>query len=309
VDYTLYILTGPTAVGKTEVALRWAEQYGAEILSADSLLFYKGMDIGTAKPTDAEQRRVRHHLIDIAPPDKPLNVVEYRDLALQTVRAIQERGKRVLITGGSGFYLKCFYAPIADEVEIPEKIVQEVQALFQEKGLAGVTAALKALDPACGESLDMANPRRVLPALMRCRATGKTVAQLRAELQEMGTPFDRYPRQCVCLSRGEADLQERIRNRADAMIETGLVDEVRRLRELGLEQNPSAASAIGYRETLAWLDGKLESQADYREALVRNTWQLVKKQQKWFRHQLPEHTQTLLLSEEPLNPDSLFDPR
>ncbi|HKB90257.1 MAG TPA: isopentenyl transferase family protein, partial [Opitutaceae bacterium] len=117
-DKVLYILTGCTAVGKTEWALRWAEAHRAEIVSCDSVLFYRGMDIGTAKPTVAERARVPHHLIDIVEVDQPFDVIQYSALARKAVDEIAAKGKPVLVTGGSGFYLKAFFGPISDEIEI-----------------------------------------------------------------------------------------------------------------------------------------------------------------------------------------------
>src|SRR5688572_27655969 len=125
----LHVLTGPTAVGKTEWALRWAERHGAEIVSCDSLLFYRGMDIGTAKPTPAERARVPHHVIDVCEVTDQMNVTHYVSLARRAAEEILERGMRVLVTGGSGFYLKSFFCPVADEVDVPEALREEVRGL------------------------------------------------------------------------------------------------------------------------------------------------------------------------------------
>ena len=131
----IHVLTGCTAVGKTEWALRWAEAWGAEIVSCDSLLFYRGMDIGTAKPTAAELKRVPHHLIDILEPAERMNVARYVALARQAVNEIAGRGRPVLVTGGSGFYLKAFFAAVADDVAVSEEIRTAVRALSQEEAL------------------------------------------------------------------------------------------------------------------------------------------------------------------------------
>src|SRR5687767_3257495 len=122
----LHVLTGPTAVGKTEWALRWAEEHRGEIVSCDSLLFYRGMDIGTAKPTAAERARVPHHLIDVCAVTERMDITEYVKLARRAVLEIQARGHEVLVTGGSGFYLKAFFAPVADTIEVPPQIRDQV---------------------------------------------------------------------------------------------------------------------------------------------------------------------------------------
>src|SRR5258706_990799 len=166
----LHVLTGPTAVGKTEWALRWAEKNGAEIVSCDSLLFYRGMDLGTAKPTAAERARVPHHLIDICEVTAPMNVTDYVTRARQAVEQISGRGRAVLVTGGSGVYLKSFFAPAADEVVVSETLRATVRAL----PLAAGVERLRELNPAGLGGLDVANPRRVTRALERCLASGKT---------------------------------------------------------------------------------------------------------------------------------------
>src|SRR3954468_7890232 len=122
----LHVLTGPTAVGKTEWALRWAEQNGAEIVSCDSLLFYRGMDIGTAKPSPAERARVPHHLIDICGVNERMDVAQYVGLARRAILDITQRGRAILVTGGSGFYLKAFFAPVADDINVPAALRQEL---------------------------------------------------------------------------------------------------------------------------------------------------------------------------------------
>jgi tRNA dimethylallyltransferase len=167
----LHLLTGPTAVGKTEWALQWAERNGAEIVSADSLLFYRGMDIGTAKPTAAELARVPHHLIDICDVRERMDVTTYLAKARAAVDAIVARGRAVLVTGGSGFYLKSFLAPVSDDVDVPESIRADVASLLLEQAVE----RLRSLNAGELGTLDVANPRRVTRALERCLASGLTL--------------------------------------------------------------------------------------------------------------------------------------
>lgn len=284
----IYVLTGPTAVGKTKLALRWAEANDAEIVSCDALLFYRGMDIGTAKPTAEERARVPHHLIDVRDVATGMDVTEYVSLAQAAAADIAARGRRVLVAGGSGFYLKSFFAPVADAVEVPAELRADVTGKLEREGLAAVVAELRALNPQGLGELDAANPRRVTRALERCRASGKTLAVLAEEFARMPGPFAGCEVRCTRLERERAELDERVARRVDAMIADGLVAEVERLRAAGLERNPSAARAIGYRETLAVLDGTL-AKTELAAAIVKNTRALVKKQRTWFRTQLPEH--------------------
>ncbi len=298
---TIHVLTGPTAVGKTELALRWAEANRAEIVSCDALLFYRSMDIGTAKPTAAERARVPHHLIDLCEVHESMDVTYYVTKVQEAVADITARGKRVLVAGGSGFYLKSFFAPVADNVAVPAELRAEIEAKLAGEGLAALVEELKALNPQGLGALDVANPRRVTRALERCRASGKTLDVLAAEFAEIPAPFAGWDVRCTQLDREPADLDLRIARRVDAMIAEGLVDEVARLRAAGLERNLSASRAIGYRETLAWIDRhagadgqaigckQAPTSSELAAEIVKNTRALVKKQRTWFRTQLPEH--------------------
>jgi len=284
----LHLLTGCTAVGKTGLALAWAERFDAEIVSCDSLLFYRGMDIGTAKPTAAERARVPHHLIDIVEVEERLDIKRYAALARAAVAEIEARGRRVLVVGGSGFYLKSFLEPVTDEIEVDPELRATLEARLAGEGLAPLLAQLRELNPAGLGGLDVQNPRRVLRALERCLTAGETLAELARRFSEQEPPYPGREVRVVELAREPDDLRARIAARVRAMLDAGLIDEVRTLRRWGLEQNPSAAGAIGYRETLAWLD-EGGDRAALEAAIVANTWQLVRKQRTWFRTQLAEH--------------------
>ncbi len=288
---TLHVLTGCTAVGKTELALRWAEANGAEIVSCDSLLFYRGADLGTAKPTKAELARVPHHLIDICDLRERMDVTHYVAKARVAIDGILARGRRVLVTGGSGFYLKSFFAPVADEVAVPPELRAELRTRLEATGgLAALVAELQQLNPAGLGALDVQNPRRVLRALERCRASGRTLAALQADFDAQPAPFADCAVQLCELVREPADLDQRIEQRVGAMLAAGLVAEVRGLLAQGLKENPSAAGAIGYRETVDFIEGRL-MEPELAGAISRNTRALVKKQRTWFKTQLPAHRQ------------------
>ena len=190
----------------------------------------------------------------------------------------------MLVTGGSGFYLRAFFGPVTDDVDVSPALREEVRALSAEAALT----RLRAVNPGGLGHLDVANPRRVSRALERCLASGRTWAELAEEFALRPGPFAGYRIALTRLERAPAALDARIAARVGAMLEAGLVEEVLRLRALGLEANPSAARAIGYREVLQFLDGKLPKD-DLAPAIVRNTRALVKKQRTWFRTQLPSH--------------------
>ncbi len=284
----LHVLTGCTAVGKTELALRWAEANGAEIVSCDSLLFYRGMDVGTAKPTRAELARVPHHLIDVCEVRAPMDVTYYVKLARAAVDVIHARGRRVVVTGGSGFYLAAFFGPVADDVDVPAALRDEIRARLEREGFVALVAELRRLNPTGLGALDVQNPRRVTRALERCRASGRTLLDLQAEFAARPGPFADCEVKVTELVRDKAELDARIDARVAQMLAAGLVGEVRALLAVGLKENPSAAKAIGYRETIDFLEGRL-SEAELAPAIARNTRALVKKQRTWFKTQLPEH--------------------
>jgi tRNA dimethylallyltransferase len=246
------------------------------------------MDIGTAKPTAADRKRVPHHLIDILPVSEPMNVAAFASRARGAAEDIVGRGRPVLVVGGSGFYLKSFLAPVADGVEVPEKIRITVDRLLRSDGLVCAVAELRRLNPDGLGRLDLANPRRVSNALARCLASGRTHAELAADFSRLGAPFVGWEVKLVRLDRSGPDYEEGLSARVEAMLAAGLVDEVRGLLAAGLRSNPSAAAAIGYRETIEVLDGRAPRDG-LSAAIARDTRGLVKKQRTWFRTQLPAH--------------------
>jgi len=166
----LYILTGYTAVGKTRLSIDWAKLNNAEIISCDSLLFYRQMDIGTAKPTKAELEEVPHHLIDVVEPSYQYSISEYLNSVKSAVADIHERGKQVLVVGGSGFYLNAFFAPVVDELKLDPADKSRIETQFEKQSLQESVAELLAVNPNGLGELDTANPRRVLNAWLRCVA-------------------------------------------------------------------------------------------------------------------------------------------
>ncbi|MBT3469422.1 MAG: tRNA (adenosine(37)-N6)-dimethylallyltransferase MiaA [Opitutae bacterium] len=281
---TLYFLTGPTASGKTALSLRLAMELDAEIISCDSLQIYEGMDIGTAKPTSDELSAVVHHGIGVFPVNRGVSVHDFSLLASAAVEDIHNRGKSVLVTGGSGFYLKSFLEPIIDDIVISRETRSVVNSLYENSGLASVVARLQELNPNGVGGLDIQNPRRVIRALERCLQSGDSVLQLRANLATLPEPYAGIEKRLCVIQREDNTLRKRIEQRTREMLNAGLVEEVRELITLGLLDNKSASASIGYRETIAFINGTLESELD--ETINLHTWQLVRKQRKWFRKEL-----------------------
>jgi len=296
---TLHIMTGVTAVGKTHLAIEWARANDAEILSCDSLLFYRGMNIGTAKPSPEELAAVPHHCIDLVPCSEPFNIGRYIEICRHCLRDLLSRGKKVLITGGSGFYLKSFLAPVIDDLYIPEAIDQEVDQLYRDQGLEAIVTRLRKHSPSDYELIDLQNPRRVIPALKRCMASGCTIGELRNRMNQASSPFEEHRKITLLLERSIESIKEKVYARTRQMLAAGLIDEVRALMEQGIERNPSASNSIGYRETIAVLNGQLE-ESELEFEISKNTMKLVKKQMKWFKNQI--HIDRRLNLDQPVPP-------
>ena len=226
-----------------------------------------------------------HHLIDVNAVDEPYDIVAYVRDAEAAVADIVARGKSVVVTGGSGFYLKSFFAPVIDIVKVSDAEREQVAALYEAAGLEGLLADLRQRSPEGIGNLDPQNPRRVLRALERCIASGKSLPVLQAEFAARPEPFGEFEKHLILLERDTENLKQRVVQRAQQMVEHGLIHEVEKLIDLGIRNNPSASSAIGYRETLAFLDNQIGKRALIPE-IVQNTIHLVKKQRTWFRTQI-----------------------
>ena len=292
---TLHIIAGATAVGKTHYALDYCKAMDAEIISCDASLFYRGMDIGTAKPTKEEMAKVPHHCIDINPVNQSFDITQFDSLARRTVEDIHSRGKSVVITGGSGFYLKSFFEPVVDTIEVSHAIRAESESLFANYGLRGLLDRLNAVSPEGLGNLDTLNPRRVQRALERCLSSKKSLPVLQKEFAERPKPYAEFNKHFILLERDAEVLKDRVAKRAKDMLNLGLIKEVKDLLEKGIEENPNAANAIGYRESIAFLKGEI-GEDKLLPLIVKNTNRLVKKQKTWFRSQLPEPNERIYFS-------------
>ncbi len=270
-------LAGPTAVGKSALALALAEQRSGEIISVDSMQVYRGLDLGTAKPTAAERARVPHHLIDVAELTEAFDAAKFVTLAEQAVKEIQSRGRIPIFCGGTGLYFKAYLEGLGAAPPSDESLRAELEAT----PLAELLRELEQRDPATFAKIDRNNPRRVIRALEVIRLTGKPFSAQRAEWNPSST-LHPPSSQFYCLSRPAADLHARINARVDEMFAAGLVEETRRLLQHGLEQNKTALQAIGYRQVVEHLHGE-RSLPETIELVKIKTRQFAKRQLTWFR--------------------------
>jgi tRNA dimethylallyltransferase len=272
-------IAGPTAVGKSEIALLLAEQLGGEIISADSMQVYRGLDIGTAKPAPAERARVPHHLIDVCELIENFDAAQFIRLAQKAVEEIRSRNRTPIFCGGTGLYFKAFLSGLG---EVPATN-PELRAELEAASFESLLRELRERDPAAYEKIDKQNPRRVIRAVEVIRLTGKKFSEQRAEWKtearskEQGLRF-------FCFTRTSEDLHARVNARVDAMFARGLVDETRGLLTRGLEQNKTAMQAIGYRQVVEHLRGE-RGLAETIELVKSRTRQFAKRQLTWFRRQ------------------------
>ena len=285
------LLAGPTAVGKSGIALSLAGHLGGEIISADSMQVYRGLDIGTAKPSPADRARVRHHLIDICDLTESFDAAQFARLAHRAVAEIQSRSHVPVLCGGTGLYFKAFLEGLGEAPSADAKIRAELETV----PLENLLAELRERDPAAYEKIDKRNPRRVIRAVEVIRLTGKPFSEQRADWNLGGSAFCRPKIQgrrhavppktnFYCFTRHPDDLHARINTRVDAMFTRGLVDETRELLKRGLAENKTAMQAIGYRQVVEHLHGE-RSLAETVELVKIRTRQFAKRQLTWFRAQ------------------------
>jgi tRNA dimethylallyltransferase len=280
-DPPAILLMGPTASGKTAVALELAQALPCEIVSVDSALVYKGLNIGTAKPDAASLSAVPHHLIDIIEPHEAYSAARFRDDALAAMREITERGRIPLLVGGTMLYFQALVEGLNELPEADPMIRLVIDTIAQEQGWPAVYAKLKEVDPATAARLEPNDKQRVQRALEIYYITGKTMAELLQKPRFVYFPYT--PIKIALIPDERALLHERIEKRFERMLETGFVEEVERLREeYGLDATTPAMRCVGYKQALQHLDGDLT-----REQLVAQgiaaTRQLAKRQLTWLR--------------------------
>ncbi|MXV73938.1 tRNA (adenosine(37)-N6)-dimethylallyltransferase MiaA [Candidatus Poribacteria bacterium] len=275
----LLCLLGPTAVGKTEIAIQLAQRLNAEIVSVDSRQIYRQMYIGTAKPTPEEQEAARHHLIDCVDISQSFSVADYQSLADTAIADIQNRGKRVLLVGGAGLYFRAvvdglFEGPDAD-IALREQFEQEAA----QHGVDVLHERLRACDPASAERIHPNNIVRVIRALEVYELTGIPMSE---HQQQWHQGNQRYPFIAFCLTMPRALLYQRIGQRVDVMLANGLIAEVESLLAAGYARDTLALRSFGYKELIVYLDGKC-TYLEAVEQLKQNTRRFAKRQLTWFR--------------------------
>ena len=275
----LIALAGPTAVGKSEIALRLAERLRGEIISVDSMQVYRGLDIGTAKPSVEDRERVRHHLIDVVELVETFDAAQFVRHAQSAIAEIQARGHVPILCGGTGLYFKAFLEGLGEAPPANAK----VRAALESTPLPVMLDELEKSDPATFESIDRKNPRRIIRALEVIRLTGKPFSAQRAPWRQTSDPSAVLPR-FFGLARFPEDLHTRIERRVDLMFQRGLVEETKQLLGHGLNENRTALQAIGYRQVVEHLRGE-RPLADTITLVKVRTRQFAKRQLTWFRHQ------------------------
>ncbi len=274
----LVVVCGPTASGKTALAVDLALRFGGEVISADSMQIYKGMEIASAKPAEAEKKGVPHHLMDFLEPTRAFSVADYAVLARKAIADIRERGKLPILCGGTGLYINT----VVDNIEFDDTgsdpaYRSELIGIAKEKGAAYLREMLREIDPQSAGELHENNQKRIIRALEVYKLSGKTMTQLKAESRLHPSPYEL----CMMMIDYERSaLYERIDRRVDIMLEAGLIDEAREF--FTHPDYPTAAQAIGYKELRPYLDG-VESLEECVERLKRETRHYAKRQLTWFR--------------------------
>ena len=278
----LVVILGPTAVGKTEIAIQLAERLNGEIVSADSRLFYRGMDIGTAKPTMAERQRVPHHLIDITEPDDVISLALFQRLARQAISEIHSHRRLPFLVGGTGQYIRAVVQAWEVPPAQPDPMLRSaLESWAGQIGMQGLHDRLAVLDPQAAAIIDPRNLRRTVRALEVILSTGRRFSEQR---RSGASP---YKVLMLGLARPRSELYTRIDGRIQAMLEDGLISEVQALLERGYSPELPTLSAIGFREVIAYLQGDITLE-EAQIMMKRATRIFVRRQSNWFKPSDPD---------------------
>lgn len=275
----LAIISGPTAVGKTGISLELARLADCEIVNADSMQVYTGMDIGTAKIREDEKEGIPHHLFDVISPKEDWNVVRFKEEAERVLDDIYLRNRLPLITGGTAFYIQALLYDIDFSEEEDDGVRRELEERYRSEGIDGMYAELMKADPASCEIIHKNNVKRVIRALEYYSLHGTPISKHNAEMHEKKSPYD------FCyfvLTDDRQAIYERINQRVDKMLEAGLLEEVKGLMASGLDRSYVSMQGIGYKEIIAYLEGEISlEEAVY--IIKRDTRHFAKRQLTWFR--------------------------
>ena len=276
-------LMGPTASGKTALAVQWAQQLDTEVVSVDSALVYRGLDIGAAKPDAAARALAPHHLVDVRDPHEVFSAADFAREALPPMQALAARGRVPLLVGGTGLYLSALLRGLSDMPEADPALRALIAAEAAQRGWPALHAELAAVDPAAGQRIKPQDQQRIVRALEVFRATGRPISHWQQD-----TPRHVFPFRVLRLVLAPADravLHERIARRFDQMLAEGFLDEMRRLRaDPRLHPDLPSMRAVGYRQAWRHLDGDTDA-ATFRDQAIAATRQLAKRQITWLRAQ------------------------
>jgi len=274
----LLVVVGPTAAGKTDLAVRLARAVDGEVVSADSMQVYRLFDVGTAKPTEVERRGVRHHLIDVVDPDEQFSAARFVELADEAIRQIQQRGRRAVVAGGTGLYIKALLHGLFEAPAPVPSIRQRHQQIRETQGVAQLHAMLRRVDPRAAARINEGDFVRISRALEVYEQLGRPISELHADHRFAG---QRHAAVQLAVSPERVALRGRIDRRVDAMMRQGWLDEVRDLIARGHGASPPMG-ALGYRHLRAHLQGELDLEQAVRQT-KRDTWRFAKRQLNWFR--------------------------
>ena len=275
-DPVIYI-TGATASGKSALAMRLANRLGGEIISVDSMQVYCGLNIGTAKPSAQEQNEIQHHLIDVAQLSEAFDAAQFVSLAQQALKLIWKRGRVPIFCGGTGLYFRALIEGLGESPPSDESLRDELAQMPIES----LVTELSIKDPEAAKQVDLKNSRRLLRAIEVIRLTGRPYSEQRIGWNNV----DKAPQNLFCISRDVDVLNQRIHKRVDEMFNQGLVEETKTLIKKGLRNNRNACQALGYRQVLDLLDGKLDLENVVQQVKTK-TRQFAKRQRSWFRNQM-----------------------
>ena len=278
----LVILTGPTAVGKTETSIKLAKAINGEIISADSIQVYKHFDIGSAKITKEEMDGVKHYLIDVLEPDEEFNIFVFKKLAMEAMEEIYSKGKIPIIAGGTGFYIQALLYDVEFSEEEGDKTYRHMlENKAKEEGVTAIHNMLKEVDPEAAKEIHENNLKRVIRALEYYNETGMRISDHNKEQRQKESPYNfRY----YVLNMDREKLYERVNLRVDIMVENGLIDEVKKLKEMGYDKELNSMQGIGYKEIRDYVDGLYDYDTAI-ETLKKNTRNFAKRQITWFKRE------------------------
>jgi tRNA dimethylallyltransferase len=275
----LVVVVGPTATGKTALALEIARRWDAEVVGADAYQVYRAMDIGTAKPTADELGDIRHHLLDVVDVDEHFDAHRYCQLVHEAIAEIHHRGKRVVVAGGTGLYVRALVRGLAAMPGADEELRAEFMEVARVQGPQALFEQLEAVDPDYAQRVGPTDEVRIVRALEVYRLTGRTITAVHAEHQQQPP---RYPSLWLGLDPGRETLRSRIEVRANQMFNSGFIDEVRRLLEAGYSPDLPALKALGYPSVVQMLAGEIDEE-EARRLTIRDTARFAKRQRNWFR--------------------------